>query len=367
MLLKMDRYIGRAFLGSYLICLTGVIGMYVVLDVFARFEDFVEASEPLRLIAQYYALNIPMTFLQVSHFFPVMAAMFTITRLEKNNEFTPIKASGISVYRALAPILLFSFMATVLSVANQEVLVPSLAEKITKVKREVRGTREVEQILLTDARDYSLFVRRYNAMEQRMHVVNFTGYYKGTRRIEVDYFAREGYWDDKLSPPKWRLMDVTMYRYDRETGEPLDENEDGIADYPARLPSLTIHTSLTPGDVENKELQNEFLPYPLLRHRAKRYPHMPQVKIQVHQRFTVPLSAMVLLLLGMPFVLCRESTGVFLGIGICLLVCGAFFVTSFVFQDLGNKRFVQPLLASWSPVVLYGSAGICLFFGTIRT
>ena len=108
-------------------------------------------------------------------------------------------------------------------------------------------------------------------------------------------------------------------------------------------------------------------PYPLLRHRAKRYPHMPQVKIQVHQRFTAPLSAMVLLLLGMPFVLCRESTGVFLGIGICLLVCGAFFVTSFVFQDLGNKRFVQPLLASWSPVVLYGSAGVCLFFGTIRT
>jgi lipopolysaccharide export LptBFGC system permease protein LptF len=203
-------------------------------------------------------------------------------------------------------------------------------------------------------------------MDERMYGVNFAEYYKNGR-IKTDYIAPEGEWTGTAQDPRWKLLKVTLYRYDDQTGCPIDENGDGIIDYPKSFDEVEIRTSLTPADVERKELHTEFLPYARLRARAIQYPNLPEIKIQMQQRMTIPLVTVLLLLLGMPFVLYQESKSMFIGIGIALLVCAAFFVTSFIFQDLGNKRFIQPIMASWSPIVLFGSAGLCLFFGTIRT
>ena len=75
------------------------------------------------------------------------------------------------------------------------------------------------------------------------------------------------------------------------------------------------------------------------------------------------MSNLVLVLLGFWAVLGRRNQSVFLGIALCLVICGGFFAADFVATALGNRGTIHPIVATWLPITLFGSLGIALFGG----
>ena len=62
----------------------------------------------------------------------MMAAIFTVTWMQRNNEQLAMLAAGVSTHRAIRPVLVSSVIVSGFSVANQELIMPRYAEELQK-------------------------------------------------------------------------------------------------------------------------------------------------------------------------------------------------------------------------------------------
>ena len=76
------------------------------------------------------------------------------------------------------------------------------------------------------------------------------------------------------------------------------------------------------------------------------------VRVAIHSRMVQPFMNVVLLFLGLPLVLTRQSRNVFIAMGLCLLVVSTFSLVAIGFQYLGSIYSIRPALAAWAPLML---------------
>ncbi len=138
---RLDRYIGLFFVWHFLLCLLGVVVLYVLLDTFAKLDDFIEQESVaafLRWIVIYHAYHVPVLLTQFFPLVTLLAGVIATARLTRYNELNAIKAVGVSLHRALAPMFACAVAVAALAAANQEFLVPALAPELVNMR--ARGT-----------------------------------------------------------------------------------------------------------------------------------------------------------------------------------------------------------------------------------
>src|SRR5262249_48011155 len=72
----------------------------------------------------------------------MMAAIFTVTWLQRNNELLAMLAAGISTQRVIRPVIVSAVIVSGLAILNQEMLMPSLPEELQK-SHDDDGSRKV--------------------------------------------------------------------------------------------------------------------------------------------------------------------------------------------------------------------------------
>jgi lipopolysaccharide export system permease protein len=103
------------------------------------------------------------------------------------------------------------------------------------------------------------------------------------------------------------------------------------------------------------------LSYREVGHLAQRDPDNVVYETLLQHDITFPIANLVLLLVGLPILLqqSRGKPAERLVIG-CLL-CVFYFAFDFVLMNLGLQGGIEPALAAWLPVLVFGSLGIVLF------
>ena len=119
----------------YLANLVSFSLLFVLIDAVSNIEDFLDQSDGilafLLAIATSYAAVLPVIFCQIlGPVVAVSAALFTITTLQRANEFTPILASGRSYQRTLLPVVVGSLVVSVGAFLLQELWIPRTADML---------------------------------------------------------------------------------------------------------------------------------------------------------------------------------------------------------------------------------------------
>jgi lipopolysaccharide export system permease protein len=176
--------------------------------------------------------------------------------------------------------------------------------------------------------------------------------------------AEYGYWrdsSDKANPfgkNGWVVYNGAAYVYEKN-GIRKNIGKFGQEGY-------YLETSLTPIELERSDKSLTYMALSEIRELIKTYPHRTYLKMKLYNKFVVPISILIILLLGMPFVMMSESNNFFIGIGICLIINILFFATQFFFGNLGNQGIISPFLASIIPIALFALTGLH-FLRKIRT
>ncbi len=101
----LDRQRYWAFLKAYVICYVSLVGLYIVIDAFSNLDEFAKRAEGvvemLMVMGRFYLIHQSLFFDQLSGVIGMMAAVFTVTFMQRNNEQLAMLAAGISTQRAI--------------------------------------------------------------------------------------------------------------------------------------------------------------------------------------------------------------------------------------------------------------------------
>jgi lipopolysaccharide export system permease protein len=132
----LDRQRYWAFLKAYVICYVSLVGLYIVIDAFSNLDEFTKradgAAETFQIMSRFYLIHQSEFFDRLCGVIGMMAAIFTVTWMQRNNEQLAMLAAGISTHRAIVPVLVSSVIVSLIAVANQEIVMPYYGEELSR-------------------------------------------------------------------------------------------------------------------------------------------------------------------------------------------------------------------------------------------
>ncbi len=138
-----DRYLLKQFIHVFVICFISLTGLYVVLDAFSHLDDFLHYSEQegslLGTLAGYYFYKSIGFFERLSGVISLIAAMFTVTWIQRHNELTALMAAGISRVRVVKPVIFACITLALLTAAGRELLIPRFRQQLSRDVRDLAG------------------------------------------------------------------------------------------------------------------------------------------------------------------------------------------------------------------------------------
>ena len=144
----LDRQRYWSFIKAYVICYVSLVGLYIVIDAFSNLDEFTKRAEGVVEISQvmgrFYLIRQSLMFDQLSGVIGMMAAIFTVTWMQRNNEQLAILAAGVSTHRAIRPVLVASVFVIGVSVCEPRVHHAAIrrgAGEKSRRRRHERGPR----------------------------------------------------------------------------------------------------------------------------------------------------------------------------------------------------------------------------------
>jgi lipopolysaccharide export system permease protein len=356
----LDRYVGTVFLSSYATALLVIVGLVLITDLASNLEGYVEpwkdgGSAPTTLILRYYALNVPFLFLQSAPFVTLAAGVFTVSKLLKYNEIAAGMAAGISARRITAPIFLGGVLAALGSFGLREWMTDTVLpqrDALLYVLKEQRYDRVYENVRLRSLDGSVLRLGELRPaygsppraevrdLEANLRVGPSIARVQAERAVYVEYEGR----------PRWRLWGGTW----QEVGE---RKEVRAVDWLEGF-DFTPSLALTYHRARNNPLDLSFGEAVEL---SRRDPDNVVYQTLMQYYLTFSLANVVLLLVGLPLLLRHERGRGMEGLARSLLLCVFYFGADFVCRNLGLQGALDPLYASWLPVLAFGSLGVVLY------
>lgn len=356
---RLDRYVGRNALGSFLAALFFVVLLFSLIDLLINLPSYLREGEKTHVatvalfwkIVQLQVLSVPIVFVTLAPFATVISAMFAVSAHFAVNEIAPMLFCGRSMLRILRPVLVLAMFSALSMAACWEWIVPRVSQPLANLRAELTGDDQEQKDLvvkLRDGVDQTIFVKSYDHDRQRMDVVTLVDRGSGANDV-VTITASAAQWDPSLGD--WRLVDG-------ERRVPDAVQKQLTLGAPTATPDLLFQL----GKEGRETMQLSYSE--LLELRALR-PGRRDLQMAFQSRFTFPLANLVLLMLALPFAVSYERGRRIERVVFAILLCGLYLVTDLTCQSLGST-VIHPVLAAWFPTIVFGAFGAVFFVG-VRT
>ena len=85
-----------------------------------------------------------------------------------------------------------------------------------------------------------------------------------------------------------------------------------------------------------------------------------KLQVEFYRKFSVPLFALIMALIAVPFGFMVGNRGAMTGIGVAIAIAIAYWGLSTLFEKSGGVGQLPPAMAAWSPDVIFALAGLYL-------
>ncbi len=354
---RIDRYVVRYLLGSLLVVFVFFFGFFMVIDLFANADEFVETAKKLAIparkmaawVAGYYLYKAPSVFLQVAPFVMVIGGIVAVARMNRHNELVPVLMSGRSVFRMLRPLFVCAGGFTLLMLVVQEFAAPAASDRRLALWSFLRRGESATPIRaqLTDAEGFHWARMRFEPVAGRLERASIRRF-EGARLESIE--LERARYDPALGG--WTMDGGVRLQVDEEN----DVHREKVLD--------VLKSSLTPRQITAQEKEPFDLSFQELGFLFG-LTKQPRFQVLLHYHVTFPITNLLLLLLALPFVVRYERQRVMQGLAIAFFLCVAYFAVDSALRALGENR-LHPILAAWFAPLFFGALGISLF-DAVRT
>jgi LPS export ABC transporter permease LptG len=347
----LDRYVLGRFFSTLLLVFGSVLILSTIVDYSDKVDEVLKNRPPASVLAGYYEAFLLSIAVELAPFAVLIATLVCLGIFSKNNEDTAFKASGVSLHRLGAPIVIAAALGAVLAFALGEYALPIAKQREIRYRNRIFG-HPADWNLRTPAERNWYYARDGRIWHREATVESGVlislSIYQFDRGFELERrtAAREATWDP--GPRTWVLREGWTREFsegDKVSFQTfLEERTSG--DPPAAFAA----ERRTPAEMRFRELQRH-----TRRLRRSGYP-TAALETALQWKIARPLLLPVMVFLALPFAFRIGKRGALAGIGVGLVLGMAFLISTSLFTKLGDVGALPPLLAAWSPHVLFATA-----------
>ena len=363
----LDEYILREFTGMFALVLAGFVLLMIVFTFFDLVGDILRNHIALSVVGAYLLNLTPSMLYNIAPLAVLIAALVTFGVMNRNSEIVAIKATGISLYRLIIPIVTMAAVLAVVLFLFDQYYLPQSNRKQEALRNQIKG-RPTQTYLHPEQKwmfgqkplpgepgrifYYEFFDPDRNEFAN-LSVFEFDpGTFQLTRRI----FAKRVVWS----------RDSAGWVF--ENGWVRDVEGANVRDYRTFLETSFPEIRATPDYFKKEDLQSQEMNFGQLDH----YIHDLQqsgfdtkrLSVALWHKLSYPLIAVVMAVLAIPFALSMGRRGSITGVAVAIGVALAYMVIDNLFGAMGYVNYLPAYMAAWSADVLFGLAGGYLLLKT---
>jgi LPS export ABC transporter permease LptG/LPS export ABC transporter permease LptF len=362
----LDEYVIREFLGIFLMVQTAFVLLLLVFTFFDLVGDILRNHIPLTMVGAYLVNLTPSMIYQIAPLAVLIGALVTFGVLNRNSEIIAMKATGISLYRLVIPIVSIAMILAVSLFLFDQYYLPQANRKQEALRATIKG-RPPQTFLHPEQKwifghprpgepSRIFYYQFFDPDKNEFANLSVFEFNPSTFQLSRRIFAERAAWDADAG--NWRFM--KGWERDIQGANVTDYRDFLVTTFPE------IHEApdyFTKEDLEAQEMNFGQLDHYIRDLRQSGFDTM-RLRVALWHKVAYPLVAVVMVVLAIPFALSMGRRGSLTGIAVAIAVALAYFVVNGTFEAMGNVNYLPAALAAWSSDILFGLVGGYLLLRT---
>lgn len=351
-----DRYLIGKFLAVLFFSLIAMITIFVSVNYVENADKFIDRKVPGEIIFQYYLNFIPNIITLTLPVDILLASLFSLGSLARFNELTAIKASGVSLYRVIFPLIVLAMIVSLANFWISEHVVPTSNSTKTEiwktyVDRALASRRLTgNNLSLYDPGGTKVFIEKFDKKSVICTNISIQKFYGFKLISRID--ASEAQWDSVLS--LWILKNGTRRSFDKEFEVVSSFKRLEKADLFFH-PDDILKREQNPDEMNFTELNDFINKLRVSGARTERW------EVDYHLKFSYPLTCFFMVVFGAPLAAARKKSGAGLNIFLTLVICFSYYSMIQLGRFMGYNQTLDPVQAAWIGNVIFGFLSVLIF------
>ncbi len=354
---RIDRYIIKKFLSTYIFLIAIVILIAIIFDYNEKIDKFTQSHVSFeRIIFDYYLNFIPYFSNLFSPLFVFIAVIFFTSKLAGNSEIIAMKSTGMSFRRLLRPYMIAAGLIAITTFLLGAYVIPRgnvqrvefdntyIKKKKSTIAENVQmqvDTGVVAYITHFDNESKSGYGFSLDKFIDKKLISHLTA-----QNIQYDTLSDRRYsWTLRM----YRIRTLKGMRETITSGEKLD----------------TI-VMMEPSDFFYVKNQQETMTLPQLnefihKQKLRGAPNISTFEVEYHKRFAMPFAAFILTIIGVSLSSQKRKGGMGFSLGIGLALSFGYILFQTISATFATNAGFPAMLAVWIPNIVFAIIAYILY------
>ncbi len=362
----LDEYVVREFFGVFLLVLAGFVMLLLVFTFFELIGDILRNHIALSLIGEYLVNLTPSMLYQIAPLAVLIAVLVTFGVLNRNSEIVAMKATGISLYRLVIPIVAIAAMLAVGLFLFAQFYLPQANRQQEALHNIIKG--RPPQTVLRPEQNWIFgqprrgepgrifYYKFFDPDRNEFANLSIFEFDPSTFAISRRIFAARAVWD--AGTGTW----IFVNGWEREISGA------NVTEYRPFLKTSFTEIHEDPSYFKKESWQAQEMNFGQLDHYIGDLSQSGfdtvRLRVELWHKLADPLAAVLMAVLAIPFALMMGRRDSLTGIAVAIAVALAYWVVDGLFGAMGNVSYLPAAMAAWSADLLFGLVGGYLLLKT---
>lgn len=354
----LDSSVLNSLLLNFAAALVSLIIIFQIFTLLELWRFIAATSTGASLVIQYLSFLLPLVLVQLLPASLLIAILASYALMSRRSEAVAWWACGQSVYRLMMPGMLFAALIGGGLWLIQERLMPKANKKQDALRAQIRNG--VSRATTTLGRQWLA-----STETGRLYAYDFEEESGTLKEPAIYQFDNDGVHLAQIirgEASHWsapRVMEIKTVetvslsgdRVIKEKGEKIEVQ--GVASPEVFKPGVD-----KPSQLSAKELSA------YIKQARSRGNETAPLMVALQRKYAEPFSALVMALIGIPLALSFGRRSAIAALASAIAIGLVFWATLGGFQQMGANNLLHPMVAAWSPTIIFMAAGIYLLSRT---
>ncbi|MDI6869819.1 MAG: LptF/LptG family permease [Bacillota bacterium] len=355
----LDWYIFLQVMGPLLYGVAAFTTLFVGGEL-VNLASLVTGGAPVDSAVRLLLLKLPQIMVWTFPMAVLLGTLLGLSRLSSTCELVAMRASGVSFYRLMAPVLVIGALVVAVTLGMNERLVPWANSEMQRVMiEEINGgelPRVTKNVMLRDFEGDRLirfiYATDFDRATATMHNVAMLEWRDGEpfRQTTADALVWE--------TDGWYFRNGKTYLFSGPQGKGQ------VTEVAFRGGKQRVALKERPEDIPRAQKSPETMTMAELRQQmtllGPAHDRFKEFSVQYYLRFATPLVSLIFAWVGVPLGIQHHRRATSVGFGLAVIIIFAYYVVMTLFTALGQGGTLPPAIAAFGPDALLAAVGLVL-------